>query len=514
MDSYLKSLFSKTPSYSSLSGLKGTTPTLSLTPPKKATTPVTSNAPASASPMYPTPTGAPIPAQNTAKSQYVSSQVKAPTPAVSTPQLGTPEYTQYLMNKAQSLGMNTGASTPAMTPPAPIQAPAPAPDPVASYLESYRDYLSQYADSLKPSDELKAARSRLGEIQSKIDERSLKARRDYEATLDTPGGTVGGAQQSATQLNRRYASELADLGVAESGAARGLSALTGEAEATSSAYKTAMELSKPLQIGDNYYDPKTGQLIPSSKAKEGFSLSEGQARYELNPQTGQYEKIASVPKTTASGGGVGGGTYVPGANPTVDSWATRIQKGLAKITDIPASQAGLRNSVMNALAEMGDPSMGMSDYQSERATRTVQSVDELMKKADENPGIFGRSAIAPIPGFLRSDDFRNFAAELDTLKASIAFGELTAMREASKTGGALGQVSNIELGLLESALGALRMDQSPENFKQQLQKVKDSIERWRNASSGMSASGTGGAPQQMQLPDGTILNLQADGTYE
>jgi hypothetical protein len=371
---------------------------------------------------------------------------------------------------------------------------------VASYLESYRDYLSQYADSLKPSDELKAARSRLGEIQSKIDERSLKARRDYEATLDASGGTVAGAQQSATQLNRRYASELADLGVAESGAARGLSALTGEAEAMSSAYKTAMELSKPLQIGDNYYDPKTGQLIPSSKAKEGFSLSEGQARYELNPQTGQYEKVASVGKTYApgTGGSSGlGGSYVPGANPTVDSWAKRIFNGEAKLTDIPASQAGLRNEVVNALATMGKAPP--SQYMLDKAARTISGVDALLMKAEANPEIFGRSAAVPLPELMRSDAYRNYTAELDTLKSNIAFNELTAMREASKTGGALGQVSNIELALLESTLGALKMSQTPQNVRLQLQKVKDSINRWYEAvgmyGGGQSGGGTstGGA---------------------
>jgi len=469
MDSYLKSLFSKPQAYSSLSGLAGTAPKLSLpslTPQKPA---VQSSAPASVSPTSPTPS---------VQNQYINSQVKAPTP--STPQLGTAAYTQQLIQQGQNLGMNTGAFAPQQAPQQP-QAPAqaPAPDPVASYLESYRDYLSQYADSLKPSDELKAARSRLGEIQSKIDERSLKARRDYEATLDTSGMLKGGAQSEAAMLNRRYASELADLGVAESGAARGLSALTGEAEAMSSAYKTAMELSKPLQIGDNYYDPKTGQLIPSSKAKEGFSLSEGQARYELNPKTGQYEKVASVGKTTASGTGGSGSTYVPGASPTVDSWAKRIFNGEAKLTDIPASQAGLRNDVVNALASMGKAPP--SQYMLDKAARTISGVDALMMKAEANPNIFGRSAAVPIPELMRSDAYRNYTAELDTLKSNIAFNELTAMREASKTGGALGQVSNIELALLESTLGALKMSQTPENVKLQLQKIKDSINRWYEA---------------------------------
>ena len=78
-------------------------------------------------------------------------------------------------------------------------------------------------------------------------------------------------------------------------------------------------------------------------------------------------------------------------------------------------------------------------------------------------------------------DANAFASELQTLKANIAFNELTAMREASKTGGALGNVSNIELALLESALGALNTRQKPKQMVEQLGKIKASITRWQAA---------------------------------
>lgn len=129
----------------------------------------------------------------------------------------------------------------------------------------------------------------------------------------------------------------------------------------------------------------------------------------------------------------------------------------------------------------------ISPYQDERMYRNIQSVDELSILARQNPAIFGRSAAAPIPNWLRTDDFRNFEAQLDTLKANITYGELTAMREASKTGGALGQISDREGQLLGAALGALSMSQSPENFVLQLAKIKESILRWRAA---MTGSGT------------------------
>lgn len=123
-----------------------------------------------------------------------------------------------------------------------------------------------------------------------------------------------------------------------------------------------------------------------------------------------------------------------------------------------------------------------SPYAQEHALRTVQSVDELSGKVNRWTTGFG-SILSHIP----ETDARNFKAELDTLKANIAFGELTAMREASKTGGALGQVSDRELNLLSSALGALDVGQSPVNLKAQLGKIKDSLTRWHAVAGGQSA---------------------------
>jgi len=119
---------------------------------------------------------------------------------------------------------------------------------------------------------------------------------------------------------------------------------------------------------------------------------------------------------------------------------------------------------------------GVSEYQLERQTRVLQSVEDLEKDVGYDTVGFA-DWFKAVP----TSAAKSFASRLKTLKAAIAFGELTAMREASKTGGALGQVSNIELGLLESALGALDQAQSPSEFKEELGKVRGSINRWRDA---------------------------------
>ena len=129
--------------------------------------------------------------------------------------------------------------------------------------------------------------------------------------------------------------------------------------------------------------------------------------------------------------------------------------------------------------EKGAPDGQPSPYAAERGARNLASVDALLQKVNRWTTGVG-STLAKIP----ETQARDFAAELDTLKANIAFGELTAMREASKTGGALGQVSDNELRLLTSALGALDTGQSPANFRAQLSKIRESLARWDAASGG------------------------------
>jgi hypothetical protein len=171
-----------------------------------------------------------------------------------------------------------------------------------------------------------------------------------------------------------------------------------------------------------------------------------------------------------------------------------------------AQQAGaIRLAQMRQQGGSTAPEGGQSPYAQERNLRNLQSVSELQKKVGPwTTG--GGSLLASIP----ATDARNFKAELDTLKANIAFGELTAMREASKTGGALGAVSEREMALLSAALGALDPGQSPSNFKAQLQKVADSIQRWEAVKSGGAAApGAGGGKQE--TPEQRLKRLIGGG---
>lgn len=77
--------------------------------------------------------------------------------------------------------------------------------------------------------------------------------------------------------------------------------------------------------------------------------------------------------------------------------------------------------------------------------------------------------IASIPG----TEGARIRAQINTLKAKVGFAVLQDMRDNSKTGGALGQVSNQENQYLQNALAALDANLAPEDFREQLQILID-----------------------------------------
>lgn len=72
---------------------------------------------------------------------------------------------------------------------------------------------------------------------------------------------------------------------------------------------------------------------------------------------------------------------------------------------------------------------------------------------------------------------------VDTLKSNISFDTLQQMRDLSPTGGALGQVSNIELDMLMKNIGAL--DPSSPDFQANLQHVVNQYQHVVNTSQGV-----------------------------
>lgn len=120
------------------------------------------------------------------------------------------------------------------------------------------------------------------------------------------------------------------------------------------------------------------------------------------------------------------------------------------------------------LAEKPTATLAFNDAAS-NLDRLAQQAESLMRH--EGIGrITGIPGMIPnVPGLAGADA----QAKLDTLKSQAAFTVLQAMRQASKTGGALGQVSDREELMLANNLAALQNSQSTQALKDNLQRIVD-----------------------------------------
>jgi hypothetical protein len=112
------------------------------------------------------------------------------------------------------------------------------------------------------------------------------------------------------------------------------------------------------------------------------------------------------------------------------------------------------------------------------ADATIAKIQEVMPLVvDENVGIESRVR-GDLPGFLGGDP-RKLKQEVKSLQANFGFDTLQKMRAASKTGGALGQVSERELDLLINALRSIDIEGDVPTLKENLNAVITHYENYK-----------------------------------
>ena len=105
---------------------------------------------------------------------------------------------------------------------------------------------------------------------------------------------------------------------------------------------------------------------------------------------------------------------------------------------------------------------------------STNAMDRLSTAANEamnHPGLGGITGISSMFPSIPGGEAADAQAKLNTLKSQVAFGVLQDMRNNSKTGGALGSVSDAEGKRLEANLAALENAQSEKQMKESLQKI-------------------------------------------
>ena len=125
-------------------------------------------------------------------------------------------------------------------------------------------------------------------------------------------------------------------------------------------------------------------------------------------------------------------------------------------------------------AEKNKP-MPPVDSKYEEATLTAVD-DALGFLTDDTKKFFSTGVIGQALSNVAGTDATSLRSKLDTITSGVGFGRLNDMREASKTGGALGNVSEIELRQLNASMGSLNPNQKPSELKKTLETIKEHYE--------------------------------------
>jgi len=150
------------------------------------------------------------------------------------------------------------------------------------------------------------------------------------------------------------------------------------------------------------------------------------------------------------------------------------EKGNWIATIIPGGSADLEIQAADAKALL-------AKVNTQKAGNVVLKNVGLVRNAIKNPQTFfgmevGSTGWGSLLKDIPATQAKGVAGMIATIKGNVGFDKLQAMREASPTGGALGQVSELELKLLMSTIGSLDQAQSDAD----LLRVLNEIEYWYN----------------------------------
>lgn len=306
-------------------------------------------------PTYPTPSGQPIP-NNQTQASTTPSNISSTTPAFK-----SPAAQQYLSSQLpQSPTQSMQVSSTAMTPPGGSITPPEPSEPVKTPKDKYLEFLN--------SDKVKQAGENVDEFNKRTSEeiaRNRKAEEGIEA--NEIGALQSGVNYRLGEEARKSNKSLADIALAKGYASdiyqRMLDEGRTQYEAEQEAYKAVEEANQPLSIeeatqlgvpyGTTYAGAAKMGITPRS-ASGGFSLSEGEARYDA-----QGNLIASRAKS----GGVGGSD-----NAAYDNLSSP-QKTKVDSINIVAGQLQNYRNLVDTLTKGGGGNLTGSDAAQLRAAK-------------------------------------------------------------------------------------------------------------------------------------------------
>lgn len=231
------------------------------------------------------------------------------------------------------------------------------------------------------------------------------------------------------------------------------------------AHGPGTQLFRPGEDAPYYTVPFKQEAAPEPKAPMTRKVRIGEEEVTQEYVGGKWTEVGRGPAFARQVSPLGGGTSGAPAMPKPPT-GYRYKDGSDQLEPIP-----------------GGPK-DTSAKDEARAKGAIQKADIVIQKVDEaldKTGFFTTglpgAVLSSIPGTSAYD----LDATIDTIKGNLGFSELQAMREASPTGGALGQVAVQELTMLQSTVASLKKGQGREQTENNLKQVKTHFQNWKNA---------------------------------
>ncbi|MCW4115675.1 hypothetical protein NPA31_011940 [Aurantimonas sp. MSK8Z-1] len=220
-------------------------------------------------------------------------------------------------------------------------------------------------------------------------------------------------------------------------------------------------------------DQQLRDVILGERAPVQTVGPDGKPRYMAPGEaarTGAEAVPAKAPSTTVNLGPNG----VPYGDPEKGTVWARNPDGTVKLDERGAPIAiPYQGGSVYAQQQSAEKSAGLNAQRnSAKQNIVVQDIDRTLARVIDNPTLT-TGVGAQITGGIGGSPAYDVNALLDTIKANVGFEQLQQMREASPTGGALGQVSEQENRLLQSVLGSLQSSQGTPQFVDNLKRLKN-----------------------------------------
>jgi len=167
------------------------------------------------------------------------------------------------------------------------------------------------------------------------------------------------------------------------------------------------------------------------------------------------------------------------SNPFISAADPKKAKEFAELADKIETPGAIKGA---EAAEVKKAEMRFSQPKVEQALagqalkteNAVSTIDRAISRVDNWSAGYG-SLFSYIP----QTQARNLQADIATIKANIGFDELQRMRDASPTGGALGQVAVQELNYLQAAVANLDQAQSPTDLQRALKDIRTNLKGYQ-----------------------------------